>query len=101
MIVGPPICVGLVCIGTEPDARRRHTLEPGDICGVARLHGGDLVVVEGHPPALVDPQEVRILFGDASRQDDGGIIYSNSAGSMSFRTNGNSEKMRIAAADSP
>ena len=36
-----------------------------------------------------------IYFGDAATNFAGGVIYEHSSNSMNFRTNGNSEKMRI------
>lgn len=67
--------------------------------GAVTANGNSPLVVENNTSNFIslltpDANEKGILFGDATDNSDGGIIY-NSSNSMQFRTNGNTTRMTL------
>ncbi|MAO23798.1 MAG: hypothetical protein CMJ25_23875, partial [Phycisphaerae bacterium] len=97
--------VGNVLIGTNINSsiglQVNQSLGSGNAIGFFRnsasSDGNGLVVDNNNEAAMsiIGNSYSSIYFGDAATNFAGGVIYEHSSNSMNFRTDGNSEKMRI------
>ena len=85
-----------VGIGTDSPQERLHVVGLDGSVPLSSYYGSLVVDNNGEAAmSIIGNSYSSIYFGDAATNFAGGVIYEHSSNSMNFRTNGNSEKMRI------
>ena len=88
---------GDIGVGTLSPEANLHVFRGS--AGIVTANANSPLVIENSTSNYIslltpDANEKGILFGDASNNSDGGILY-NSTNSMQFRTNGNATRMTL------
>ena len=85
-----------VGIGTASPQEKLHIVGLDGSVPLSSYYGSLVVDNNGEAAmSIIGNSYSSIYFGDAATNFAGGVIYEHSSNSMNFRTNGNSEKMRI------